>query len=439
MMREGFIYNKDKCVNCKACSAACIMQNGWNISAREIFSYNAEADPLIPLINLSLACNHCESAVCMTGCPSSAYRRDENTGAIILDENKCIGCRYCQWNCPYDAPKFDHSCNTIVKCSLCYSEHQTGIQPACVVACPTGALKFGILQESLAGEVFSWFPDKKLNPAVEFTSDQKNISLRIIPENNYADKSGAVEIERKNISDESSLLIFTFLSTLLVSAIASSFIKGVYPNIAIYLSVLILTGIISLFHLGKKNRFWRAIANVRKSALSREIAAFIIFSLVSTAALILQRPVFLFSALIAGLIYLLLIDSVYIFPDKRRQVFFHSGQTFISALIIISFLSGEILPFIFMALIKIVLFYKGYTEKPAEQHFMLRFLRIAFLIIPGLSLANHYSKPDYFVISIFLTGELFDRILFYIDFDPVNIRKLMSEQLNIEKNEKKRG
>src|SRR5512133_736522 len=103
MMRKGFIVNTSKCVDCKACSAACIIENGWMVKPRNIYTYNSTAEQLFSLINLSLACNHCESAACMDGCPASAYSRDLVTGAVILDEKKCIGCRYCQWNCPYDA------------------------------------------------------------------------------------------------------------------------------------------------------------------------------------------------------------------------------------------------------------------------------------------------------------------------------------------------
>lgn len=436
-MREGFIYNKDKCVNCKACSAACIIENGWNISAREIFSYNSEAEPLIPLINLSLACNHCESADCMKGCPSSAYSRDENSGAILLDESKCIGCRYCQWNCPYDAPKFDHSNNIIVKCNQCYLVQKTGIQQACVLACPTGALKFGALTGSPTEEGFSWFPDKRLNPAILFTGKKKESPLEIIPET--IKNSGLPEKERKNISADWSLVIFSFLSTLLVSAMAASFIKGVYPDFYIYTSVLIIAGLVSIFHLGKKERFWRALSNMKNSPLSREIAAFIVFSLASMAALALQRPVLLAFASLVGFVFLLLIDSVYIFSDKRRQVFLHSGQTFISALFIISFLSGEMVPFVFIALIKIFLVFLHYKEMRADQFYIIRFLRIAFLLISGFSMAVNLTAPEYYLILIFLTGELFDRILFYTDFEPISIRKLILEQLNIEKNEKKRG
>jgi len=163
-MREGFIFNHNKCVSCKACSAACILENGWAISPRNIYTYNSEAESSLHLINLALACNHCESAVCMVGCPSSAYKRDPVTGAIILDEIKCIGCRYCQWNCPYDAPKYDHEKKTITKCNLCYNGLKTGRQPACSSACPTGALRFGQLSLQKSYTYYSWFPGKNLEP-----------------------------------------------------------------------------------------------------------------------------------------------------------------------------------------------------------------------------------------------------------------------------------
>jgi Fe-S-cluster-containing dehydrogenase component len=146
-MRKGFIFNHNKCVSCNSCSAACILENGWKVHPRNIFTYNSNAEYLLPLIHLSLACSHCESAICMEGCPASAYSREDITGAIILDETKCIGCRYCQWTCPYDAPKFDAESKTIAKCNLCYSGLIEGRQPACSSACPTGALRFEPLTE----------------------------------------------------------------------------------------------------------------------------------------------------------------------------------------------------------------------------------------------------------------------------------------------------
>ena len=443
-MRNGFIFNHNKCVNCNACSASCIIENGWTVHPRNIFIYNSDAEAVLPVINLSLACNHCETAVCLTGCPSAAFSREANTGAIIIDEKKCIGCRYCQWNCPYDAPKFDEKKNTIAKCNLCFSGLIDGREPACSNACPTGALKFGELSGNTPNGVFSWFPDKGLNPAFEFSGSKNNSPLKIIPESvGSVEKLNLNQIQNKkekNISGEVSLIIFTFLATMSVSVLVSSLIRGVFPEKWIFIPLLVCTGLISFFHLGKKLRSWRALANLRSSPLSREIAALVIYSVVSVFTVILNIPALLIASSVSGLVLLMLIDSVYIYSDRRRSVILHSGQTFISALIIISFISGNILPFVFMALIKFGLsYYNQIVKRLRNSDFTLRFLRIAFLVVPGLNLILHNSHTDIFIIIIFLFGELIDRILFYKDFNPLNINTLINKQFNIERDEKKRG
>ncbi len=438
-MRKGFIFNHNKCVNCNACSAACILENGWTVHPRNIFTYNSQAEGLIPLINLSLACNHCESAVCMNGCPTSAYSRETVTGAIILDELKCIGCRYCQWNCPYDAPRFDSQNKTVAKCHLCYSELIENRQPACSSACPTGALKFGQLTEPDSDKVFSWFPDKKLNPAIEFTANQNHTPLKIIPENIYEEKDTKPDKEGRNITTDLSLIIFTFLATISVATIISSLIKGVFPEKIFFPLILLIAGFASFFHLGKKLRSWRSVRNLRNSPLSREIAAFIVFALVASVSVIFHIPGLIIASSVIGLILLLLIDSVYIYTDRSKSVILHSGQTFISALLIVSFISGIILPFIFVAFIKLVSsVHSLYVKKLNSTNFGIRFLRIAFLFVPGISLILHNSNTDRPVIFIFLMGELLDRILFYIDFNPLNINTLIDNKLNIERDEKKR-
>ena len=279
-MRSGFIFNHNKCVSCNACSAACILENGWTIQPRNIYTYNSEAEESFPVINLSLACNHCELAVCMKGCPSSAFSRDRVTGAIIIDDTKCIGCRYCQWNCPYDAPKFDIEKRTIGKCNLCYSRLMEGLQPACSSACPTGALNFSELSEIESDAAYSWFPDKKLNPSLTFTGSINNEPLRIVPENKFEQNHQRTTLEEKNISSERSLIIFSFLATLSVVTIITSLIKGVYPDKMIFFPVLILAVLTSFFHLGRKLRSWRSVLNIRRSPLSREIAFLIIYSVV---------------------------------------------------------------------------------------------------------------------------------------------------------------
>ncbi len=439
-MRKGFIFNHNKCVNCNACNAACILENGWTVHPRNIFTFNSEAEHLFPIINLSLACNHCESAVCMEGCPASAYSRETVTGAILLDEMKCIGCRYCQWNCPYDAPKFNSENRTIAKCNLCYYGLIEGRQPACSSACPTGALKFGQLTETDSYMNYSWFPDKKLNPAIEFAGSDKNTPLKIIPEIIYEQIVPKPVIAGKNISNELSLIIFSFLSTLSVATVITCFIKGIFPDKMIFIPVILLAGMVSFFHLGRKLRSWRSVQNLKNSPLSREIAVLIVYAIASSATVFFHLPGFLVASSIIGLIFLLVIDSVYIYADYSRSVILHSGQTFVSALLIVSFFSGIVIPFVFIGSIKLLLsVYSLSVNKSNLADFGIRFLRIAFLVISGISMILNISNIYIFISSIFLIGELLDRIFFYIDFNPLNINTLIDEKLIIERDEKKRG
>jgi DMSO reductase anchor subunit len=312
-------------------------------------------------------------------------------------------------------------------------------QPACSSACPTGALKFGQLTEPDSDKVFSWFPDKKLNPAIEFTANQNHTPLKIIPENIYEEKDTKPDKEGRNITTDLSLIIFTFLATISVATIISSLIKGVFPEKIFFPLILLIAGFASFFHLGKKLRSWRSVRNLRNSPLSREIAAFIVFALVASVSVIFHIPGLIIASSVIGLILLLLIDSVYIYTDRSKSVILHSGQTFISALLIVSFISGIILPFIFVAFIKLVSsVHSLYVKKLNSTNFGIRFLRIAFLFVPGISLILHNSNTDRPVIFIFLMGELLDRILFYIDFNPLNINTLIDNKLNIERDEKKR-
>jgi DMSO reductase anchor subunit/formate hydrogenlyase subunit 6/NADH:ubiquinone oxidoreductase subunit I len=374
----------------------------------------------------------------MQGCPASVFSRDSDTGAVIFDENKCIGCKYCLWNCPYDAPKFDYIKKTIAKCNLCNSGMIAGRQPACSTACPTGALRFGQITDAMQESFYPWFPDKKLIPAVAFTGQQNSTPLRIIPENTVSDMKQNQDKKNRNNSGDLSLILFSFFATISVALLISSFFSEIFPDKRIFVSLLLAAGLISLFHLGKKIRSWRSLSNIRYSPLSREIAAFILYTAISVTAVFIYQPFLLIAAAIAGLIFLLLIDHVYIFSDRNKSTVLHSGQTFISALIIISFISSAVLPFIFIALIKLGLTLYSLTgEKLKNSFFVVRFLRIVLLVVPGLSLVLQHTHPDITIIIIFLTGEFIDRVLFYVDFNPLNIDTLISEQVNSERDEKK--
>ena len=91
-------------------------------------------------------CNHCENPPCVQVCPVGATFTTRD-GVVLVDENYCIGCRYCIQACPYGARWFHPTKRVASKCTLCYHRLVKGLVPACVEACPTGARIFGEVEQ----------------------------------------------------------------------------------------------------------------------------------------------------------------------------------------------------------------------------------------------------------------------------------------------------
>lgn len=154
----GFYVDISRCTGCKACQIACKDKNDLPIGIRwrRVFQYEGgewlmgEDGNWFPsnvyAYFVSSACAHCEDPICMQACPTTAiFKRDD--GIVLIDEDKCIGCRYCEWACPYGAPQFNESAGVMTKCNMCYDLVDQGQNPACVEACPYRAIEFGPLDE----------------------------------------------------------------------------------------------------------------------------------------------------------------------------------------------------------------------------------------------------------------------------------------------------
>ncbi len=87
-------------------------------------------------------CNHCDEAPCVQVCPVGATFKTED-GVVLVDEEYCIGCKYCIQACPYGARWFHPEKHVAAKCTFCYHRLAQGLVPACVEVCPTGARLFG--------------------------------------------------------------------------------------------------------------------------------------------------------------------------------------------------------------------------------------------------------------------------------------------------------
>ncbi|MFC2133637.1 DMSO/selenate family reductase complex B subunit [Bacteroidota bacterium] len=151
----GFYFDANSCSGCKACQVACKDKNDLPVGIlwRRVYdltggNWEKKGEAWISKVvsyNLSMSCNHCEDPICVTNCPTTALFKRED-GIVLIDESKCIGCKYCEWTCPYGAPQYDSENGVMTKCDFCYDYIEEGKNPSCVDACPMRALEFGELK-----------------------------------------------------------------------------------------------------------------------------------------------------------------------------------------------------------------------------------------------------------------------------------------------------
>lgn len=346
MAQQGFQLDLNLCTGCHACVIACAIENElpWVASWRRVDTYNPDHIPQLPLHHLSLACNHCAEAPCAKHCPALAYDRDPRTGAALLDADKCIGCRYCTWACPYDAPHYDATAGVVSKCTFCNHRQLEGLHPACATQCPTGALTSGDLESLIGIADVPGFPRTEAEPSIRFVPLRGEAPY---PAQAAAFAHSVLPLQPREIASKTSLrseaplLIFSLLCALLVGFMATTSGRAVMPLPVFIVGVAIAAGA-STMHLGRKERAWRAVLNWRDSWLSREIIMFGVFAVLGTVSQMagLFLPWIGTYVALSGVALLFAIDRVY-GVTRTPGLEWHSARVLWTAILVAGLVAGD--------------------------------------------------------------------------------------------------
>jgi DMSO reductase iron-sulfur subunit len=314
--QHGFYFTADNCIACHACEAACSEKNDLpaHLAFRAVGYVEGGSYPEYTRLNISMACNHCDDPVCLKGCPTRAYTKYAEYGAVLQDPDICFGCGYCTWVCPYNAPQLDSSAGHVSKCNMCVDRLEAGLKPACASACLAGALDFGVIETAPENRdsldtFIPGFPDtsishpnirfqqKKILPSEMKRTDGMPLKYSRNTEGNYSPEvraeNSTLQWNLKKLSTrENPLVVFTLVSQAVIGAFITLFIGPMLGIETITTSAhpvawpLVLFGLIgvqtlalvlSTLHLGRPHRFYRAFNNLRHSPVSREVAGIALF------------------------------------------------------------------------------------------------------------------------------------------------------------------
>ena len=130
MTQHGFFFDQSRCTGCQTCSVACKNHHGLPpgpLKYLRIYQYEKGAFPDVRLHTQWVPCYHCENPVCAGICPSEAIYNEPDYGAVLIDSEKCDGCRLCYDACPYGAPVFetDEMDVRAQKCDFCIDRRES--------------------------------------------------------------------------------------------------------------------------------------------------------------------------------------------------------------------------------------------------------------------------------------------------------------------------
>jgi tetrathionate reductase subunit B len=163
--RWVFVMEPERCIDCEACMISCSVENQAPLGKHRNWIDKIEKGtfPTLSTTFLPENCQHCSNPPCERVCPTGAtYRRED--GLVLIDYDKCIGCKYCMTACPYDARFVNEEKQAVDKCTFCVHRLDAGLPPACVETCIGHARHYGDINDpnSEVSKLLARFPSYRL-------------------------------------------------------------------------------------------------------------------------------------------------------------------------------------------------------------------------------------------------------------------------------------
>lgn len=159
-MEKVLMIDLDQCGGCRTCELICSWKHNLGVVRPSGSRIRVLRDEKLG-INVPVACQHCEKPVCKDVCPVDAIGRDGKTGAVEINQDVCIGCRYCMMMCPFGAIGMDSLTRVMIKCDLCQGN------PKCVQWCPREAIRYEKAEIALSAKQGRVMEEHLTKPLIE--------------------------------------------------------------------------------------------------------------------------------------------------------------------------------------------------------------------------------------------------------------------------------